>query len=104
VTGTIEPVRALSLAPLAVLPQWQRQGIGSRLVQEGLRSAEQLRIDVIIVLGDPDYYQRFGFSAGLAANLQSLYSGPTFMALEMYPGVLAAGGDVHYPEAFSHLT
>jgi putative acetyltransferase len=104
VTGTIEPVRALSLAPLAVLPAWQRRGTGSRLVREGIRSAEQIGIDAIIVVGHPEYYRRFGFSAGLAARLQSPYSGPAFMAIELTPGVLAAGGAVHYPEAFSHLT
>ena len=104
VTGTVQPVRALSLAPLAVLPAWQQQGIGSRLAREGIRSAEQGGIDAIIVLGVPGYYQRFGFAAGLAAKLRSPYNGPAFVALELTPGVLAAGGELGYPDAFSHLT
>ena len=72
VTGTIEPVRALSLAPLAVLPAWQRRGIGSRLVRGGIGSAEKLGTEEIIVLGDRDYYQRLEFSAKLPDNLNPL--------------------------------
>jgi putative acetyltransferase len=95
------PVQALALAPLAVLPARQRQGIGSRLVQEGLRACAGAGHRAVIVLGHPAYYPRFGFSAGLAGRLKSPFSGPAFMALELVPGALAGvTGEVRYPPPF----
>ena len=52
---------ALGLAPIAVLPENQRKGIGRRLIQEGLKKCKQAGYDVVVVLGDPAYYARFGF-------------------------------------------
>lgn len=52
---------ALALAPLAVLPACQRQGIGSRLVSEGLAACASRGSEPVVVLGHPDYYPRFGF-------------------------------------------
>ena len=55
----------------------------------------------MIVLGHPGYYPRFGFSAALARNLASPFSGEAFMALELVPGALAGKrGSVSYPAAF----
>ena len=54
---------AALLAPLAVAPEWQRQGIGSALVRAGLRRLREEGIGVVYVLGDPAYYGRLGFSA-----------------------------------------
>ena len=54
---------AALLAPLAVAPEWQRQGIGSALVRAGLRRLREGGINVVYVLGDPAYYGRLGFSA-----------------------------------------
>jgi putative acetyltransferase len=106
VTGTVQPIRALALAPLAVLPEWQRRGIGSRLVIEGIESSVAAGIDAIIVLGHPEYYRRFGSSAQIAECLRAPYSGPAFMALELTPGAVtsAAGALVRYPGAFSRLS
>lgn len=50
------------LGPLAVAPEWQRQGIGSTLVRAGLRSLERASLQRVYVLGDPAYYGRFGFA------------------------------------------
>jgi putative acetyltransferase len=92
---------ALALAPLAVLPSRQRQGIGSRLVREGLRACAGAGHCIVVVLGHPGYYPRFGFSARLAERLQAPFSGPSFMALELVPGALAdVAGQVHYPPPF----
>ena len=93
---------ALALAPLAVLPGHQRRGIGSALVRDGLRRCAQQGHRLVIVLGHPEYYPRFGFSAELARRLESPYAGEAFMALELAPGALAeaAGGRVVYPPPF----
>lgn len=97
------PVAAVSLAPLAVLPERQRSGIGTRLVQAGLESLRaRQRAAAVIVLGEPGYYQRFGFSAELARKLASPYAGEACMALELLPGALAGhAGRVTYPAAFA---
>jgi predicted N-acetyltransferase YhbS len=97
-TGTLH---ALALAPVAVLPDRQRQGIGSRLIREGLRVCAEAGHRIVVVLGPPAYYPRFGFSARLAERLKSPFSGPAFMALELTPGGLAGvTGEVRYPPPF----
>jgi putative acetyltransferase len=94
-------VPALALAPLAVLPERQRQGIGSRLVREGLLACAGAGHRAVIVLGHPAYYPRFGFSAGLAERLKAPFSGPAFMARELVPGALTGmTGEVRYPPPF----
>jgi putative acetyltransferase len=58
----------------------------------------------VIVVGHPDFYPRFGFSAKLAERLASPYSGPAFMALELTPGALdGVEGEVRYPPPFEGL-
>lgn len=93
-------IRAAALAPLAVRPERQRQGIGSALVRAGLQACRRHGIEAVIVLGHPAYYSRFGFSAKPAEALHAPFSGPAFMALELVPGTLAHGGTVRYPPAF----
>jgi putative acetyltransferase len=95
------PLRSLALAPMSVQPGRQRQGIGSALVHEALRRAQQQGWQAVIVVGHPGYYPRFGFSAALARPLASPFSGEAFMALELIPGALKGGaGRVVYPSAF----
>jgi putative acetyltransferase len=97
-------IEAAALAPLAVHRDYQRSGIGSALVKEGLRACKRRGKDAVIVLGDPDYYTRFGFSRDLAAGIASKYSGPGFMALELTPGAIRhTKGTVTYPSAFDDL-
>src|SRR5262245_33447501 len=94
-------LHALALAPMAVLPARQRQGIGSRLVREGLRACAEAGHRVVVVVGHADYYPRFGFSAQLAERLKAPFSGPVFMALELVPGALEnVTGEVRYPPPF----
>lgn len=101
VTFGEELMPTLALAPMAVSPAHQHRGIGSELVRSGLDLARQREWWAVIVLGHPDYYPRFGFSAALARPLAAPYSGEAFMALELVPGALSgAGGKVVYPPAF----
>jgi putative acetyltransferase len=53
--------KLLALAPMAVLPKYQKKGIGSALIEAGFEKAQELGYKAIIVLGHPDYYSRFGF-------------------------------------------
>jgi putative acetyltransferase len=93
--------KALALAPVAVRPDRQRRGIGDALIRAGLERARGEGWDAAIVLGDPAYYPRFGFSAAQARHLKAPYSGESFMALALRPGVLdGRAGRVVYPPAF----
>jgi putative acetyltransferase len=97
------PLPAISLAPLAVLPGYQHRGIGSALVRWGLEACRQLGHRIVIVLGHPKYYPRFGFSTELAKDLGCPYGevGEAWMALELQPGALTdVRGVVRYPPAF----
>jgi putative acetyltransferase len=93
---------AAALAPMAVVPELQRQGIGSALVEKGLEACRERGERIVIVLGEPAYYTRFGFSTELARPLESPYPAEYLMALEVRPGALdGVRGYVRYPEAFS---
>lgn len=92
---------ALALAPVAVLPGHQRKGIGSLLVQRGLELSRGRDEEIVIVVGHPDYYPRFGFSSAKAKSLESPFPREAFMALELRLGVLdGIEGLVVYPSAF----
>ena len=94
-------VDAVALAPLAVRPEHQRQHVGSELVREGIGVLRDMGEQIVVVLGHPDYYPRFGFSADLARGLRCPFSGPAFMALELRAGALEGlEGELRYPPAF----
>jgi putative acetyltransferase len=97
-------VDALALAPMAVVPSHQRRGIGSALVREGLRACRDSGNRIVIVLGHPEFYPRFGFSAMMASRLRAPFSGPAFMAIELVLGALeGVEGEVRYPPPFTPL-
>lgn len=96
-------IPALALAPMAVLPQYQNQGIGYELVERGLMESKRLKHEIIIVIGHPEYYPRFGFKPARSQGLEAPFSVPdeAFMALELVPNALnAISGIVKYPPEF----
>lgn len=104
IISTNGTIPALALAPMAVIPEWQRKGIGSELVKQGLTACRELGHRIVIVLGHPRFYPRFGFSAELARNLESPYAGEAFMAAELVEDALQGiSGRAEYPAPFASL-
>ncbi|WP_458651184.1 GNAT family N-acetyltransferase [Sivoneniella epilithica] len=93
----------LGLAPVAVLPHYQKQGIGSLLIQQGLKTCHQFGCDAVVVLGDPKYYSRFGFVSASTQGLRCEYDVPdeAFMVLELSGAALQeCSGTVQYRSEF----
>lgn len=82
------PIRGVALAPIAVLPAMQRRGLGAALIPAGLAACRAAGAQVAVVLGHPSYYPRFGFAAERATSIRAPWSGPSFMAQELTPGIL----------------
>jgi len=98
------PEGCLALAPVSVVPARQGQGIGSRLIREGLARARGAGWLAVFLLGDPEFYGRFGFSAAPAAKFATPYPRRYFLALELAPPALdGRAGPVVYPPAFEAL-
>jgi putative acetyltransferase len=96
------PMQALVLAPLAVHPEQQQHALGSTLVKDGLYLAAQRHHRVVLVIGDPAFYSRFGFSQELARPLKCRFAGESFMALELITGALrGVAGMVLFPPPFA---
>lgn len=94
---------ALALGVLAVRPELQKQGIGSQLVREGLERCRSLGHKIVVVIGHPAYYPRFGFSPARERGLEVPFPVPddAFLVLELVPGALdGLAGTVRYPPAF----
>jgi putative acetyltransferase len=102
----IEPnpknTQGLGLAPLAVLPEYQRRSIGSCLVSKGLEECREKRYDLVVVLGDVHFYTRFGFKPASLYGLRNEYNvDENFMALELKKGALdSTSALVKYPTEF----
>ena len=95
-------VPAVSLAPVAVRPLQQRCGIGQTMVRDGIARLKSAGETLILVLGDPAYYSRFGFDAAAATVYHTPYDGPYLQALRLSDDV-PRGGDVRYAAAFAGL-
>jgi putative acetyltransferase len=106
VIETPKKIPALALAPLAVTPIHQRQGIGTQLVQVGLSRCRELNHSIVVVVGDPRYYRRFGFQKASQFGLHSSLPIPdeAFMVLELKPSALMnLNGNVCYPAYFHEV-
>ena len=95
-------IRAVALAPIAVAPARQGRGVGSALIAAGNAEATRRGFDVVLVLGDPAFYRRFGFDPDLAKALECNYAGPYLMLKPLLPQCHAEGR-VEYPRAFGAL-
>jgi putative acetyltransferase len=94
-------VAAVSLAPMAVLPDHQGHKAGSQLVRRGLAELRDRGERIVTVLGHKEYYPRFGFSPEKARYLGSPFPPDAFMALELSDGALAGvQGAVRYSPGF----
>ncbi len=96
--------RASVLAPLAVVVDRRRGGVASRLVARLLEQRRAAGDDVMLVLGDPAFYARFGFSAEAARPFRTPYDGPYQHAAILIERAMRLGGAVRYPCAFAGLS
>ncbi|MCI0539172.1 MAG: N-acetyltransferase [Verrucomicrobiales bacterium] len=95
----------LGLAPVAVLPKWQRRGIGATLVQRGLDECRRRGVAAVFVLGDPTFYRRFGFMPAHTQGFRCVYDAPNaFQLLALADeGVLPPAGLIRYRPEFDSL-
>lgn len=94
---------SLALAPMAVLPTFQNQGIGGQLIRKGFEVAKELGFKSVIVLGHEHYYPKFGFKPADKWNIRAPFEVPlnVFMAIELKAdGLKNISGTVIYPEEF----
>lgn len=98
-------LQLMGLAPMAVAPVHQRQGVGAALVREGLVRCKELGFGAVVVLGHPDYYPRFGFvPAAVNFGIHCEFAAPpeAFMVVELKEGYLhGKSGTIKYHQAFS---
>lgn len=104
IEGAPPDVAVAGLAPMAVRPEYQRQGVGTRLVHAGLEACRSRAVGAVVVVGHPTYYPAFGFVPASTRGLA--YEHPVadevFMVLELQAGALAhARGIVHFRPEFS---
>jgi putative acetyltransferase len=100
--GFSAALRLLGLAPVGVLPDQQGRGIGSLLIRAGLTACLAAGYEAVVVLGEPDYYSRFGFQRASDRGLDNEYGADEhFMVVELREGALGgASGTVRYRPEF----
>lgn len=94
------------LGPLAIAPPWQGQGVGTLLMNRGIEACGQRGVEVLVVVGHPDYYHRFGFEPAHLRGITCKWVVPedAFMVKELRPGALArSAGRVEYRPEFDDV-
>lgn len=93
---------ALALAPLSVLPQYQKQGIGTSLILEGHQMARTLGYSYSVVLGSETYYPRVGYLPAETFGIQPCFEVPSknFMAYKLFENAPKLSGIVQYADEF----
>ncbi|MDR2956514.1 MAG: N-acetyltransferase [Prevotella sp.] len=97
---------SLSLAPMAVRPDTQRKGVGTKLIQAGFEKARQLGYKSVIVLGHPEYYTKFGFKPTSNWDIKPPFNVPNnaFMGMELIEDAFGnMKGIVQYPKEFQEI-
>ncbi|MET0246969.1 MAG: N-acetyltransferase [Sphingomonas sp.] len=99
-------IAAVALAPVAVADSHRSQGVGEALIASGLKHLGDAGAMLAFVLGEPGYYERFGFSADWASGFASPYAGDYFMALPLQGGAMPCGtrGQAAHAAAFAQLS
>lgn len=103
IESRVGTLAALGLAPMAVVPERQRQGVGSLLVRHGLEHCRRAGHECVLVLGHPEYYPRFGFTPASRFGIACGYAAAAgaFMAIELRPGALRGrAGTARYEPEF----
>ncbi|MDH3525969.1 MAG: N-acetyltransferase [Gammaproteobacteria bacterium] len=95
----------LALGPMSVVPSQSHRGIGSVLIKASVELAREKGYGAIIVVGYPEYYQRFGFLPAKDIKVTCNLPAPAdaLTGMEIVEGNLAGGGHVEYPEPFLEL-
>ncbi|MFF8563392.1 GNAT family N-acetyltransferase [Streptomyces albidoflavus] len=98
----VDGAPALALAPVAVLPAFQRQGAGAAAVRAGLDTARSLGENLVLVLGHPEYYPKFGFAPASRWSVHAPFEVPdeALMALTLAPGRPVPSGVIAYAAPF----
>jgi putative acetyltransferase len=106
IEGEGSSFHAVGLGPMAVLPPYQNKGVGSKLVCDGLQKCGEAGHEIVVVVGHPNYYPRFGFTSAKSRGIQWEFDVPdeVFMVIELREGGLAGRkGVVRYQPEFSSV-
>lgn len=98
--------KAIGLGPMAILPEYQRKGYGTKLVEQGLKIISKRDYEIVVVLGHPDFYPKFGFVPSKTYGIQCEFECPpeAFMVKELKPDALKGiTGKVYYSSKFSEV-
>ena len=102
ILGDANETHAVALAPIAVLPEYQQTGVGSALIRQGLAELRDAGHGLVIVLGHPGYYPRFGFVTASRFGIRCPFKvpGEAFMVTKLRSDVVLPSGMVQYHKAF----
>jgi len=99
-------INIMGLAPMAVAPEHQKKGVGSKLIHAGLERCKELRFGAIVVLGHSEYYPRFGFLPSSHFGISCEFKVPeeAFMVIELQSGYLSGkSGIIKYHAEFKNV-